>query len=234
MRRRFALSILAVLIALVPARSQDYPARPIRLLVTSPAGSLVDVLSRLLTQDLSTRLGQSIIVDNRPGGMTQVAMDALVRAPADGYTLMLGTNEMALLPFLKKSYRYDPRKDFTPVALVTTSWTVFAVNPKVPAQTLPELVMLPDVPTTAELGLPDVRMDTWFGVIAPANTPQPVVDRLAQAIDAVVHEPSFRDKLSALGCAVAWMPPAEFVAYITDETRKWSQLIPAMGISIEE
>lgn len=320
MRRRFALSILAVLIALAPARSQDYPARPIRLLVTSPAGSLVDVLSRLLTQDLATRLGQSIIVDNRPGGMTQVAMDALVRAPADGYTLMLGTNEMALLPFLKKSYRYDPRKDFTPVALVTTSWTVFAVNPKVPAQTLPELVtyakehpgairygsggvggalhiavemlklktgadfvhipyrggsqvatdaiagqiemasmglastriaangqlrilaqtgpsrhpMLPDVPTTAELGLPDVRMDTWFGVIAPANTPQPVIDRLAQAIDAVVHEPSFGDKLFALGCAVAWMPPAEFVAYITDETRKWSQLIPAMGISIEE
>jgi tripartite-type tricarboxylate transporter receptor subunit TctC len=169
MRHRFALSILAILIALAPARSQDYPARPIRLLVTSPAGSLVDVLSRLLTQDLAARLGQSIIVDNRPGGMTQVAMDALVRAGADGYTLM-----------------------------------------------------------------PDVRMDTWFGVIAPANTPQPVVDRLVQAIDAVVHEPSFRDKLFALGCAVAWMPPAEFVAYITDETRKWSQLIPAMGISIEE
>ena len=68
------------------------------------------------------------------------ATEALVRAPADGYTLMFGTGEMAFLPFLKKTYRYDPLKDFTPVALVTTSWTVFAINPKVPAQTLPELV----------------------------------------------------------------------------------------------
>src|SRR5205814_9254343 len=60
--------------------------------------------------------------------------------PADGYTLMLGTSEMAFVPFLKKSYRFEALKDYTPVALVTTSWTVFAVNPKVPAHTLPELI----------------------------------------------------------------------------------------------
>src|SRR5215472_12599272 len=287
-------SILAVVLVLLvePAQPQDYPSRPIRLIVSSPAGSLVDVVSRQLAQDWSARLGQSIVIDNRAGAMTQVAVEALLRSPPDGYTLMIGPSEMAMLPFLKKTYRYDPVKDFSPVALFASSWTVFAVNPKVPVQTLPELIsyskahpgtirygsggvggalhvavemlklktgadlvhipyrggsqvatdaiagqiemaslelastriaangelrilaqtgpsrhpILPDVPTTAELGLPDVRMETWFGVIAPADLPAPIVERLAQAVDAVVHEPAFRDKLSTIGCAVAWMP----------------------------
>ncbi len=322
-RRTLAVLLIGVSVLILDqarAQAQDYPSRPIRLLVTSPAGSLVDVLSRILTQELSLRLGQNVIVDNRPGGMTVSATEALVRAPADGYTLMFGTGEMAFLPFLKKTYRYDPLKDFTPVALVTTSWTVFAINPKVPAQTLPELVdyakahpkairygsggvggalhiavemlklktgadlvhipyrggsqvatdaiagqiemasmglastriadkgqlrilaqtgpvrhpMLPDVPTTAEVGLPEVRMDTWFGVVGPSNMPAPIVARLVRAIDEVVHEKSFEQKLFKIGCAVAWKPPAEFAAYIADETRKWSQIIPAMGITIDE
>src|SRR5262245_63370382 len=134
----FVSAVLFSALVCAPAWPQDYPSRPIRMIVSSPAGSLVDVLSRLLTQDLGTRLGQSIVIDNRAGAMTQVAVDALVRAPPDGYTLMIGPSELAMLPFLKKSYRYDV-KDFAPVALFATSWTVFAVNPKVPAQTLPEL-----------------------------------------------------------------------------------------------
>ena len=189
-----------------------------------------------------------------------IAVEQLIRAPPDGYTLMINTSEATMLPFLKKSYRYDPIKDFTPIALVVTSWTVFAVNPKVPANTLPELIayskshpaacataraapaacctsrsrcsssraaaisctcpiaaarrprptrsparsrwcrwgsprraspngqlrilaqtgpsrhpMLPDVPTTAEAGLPDVRMDTWFGLVGPPNMPKEIV-----------------------------------------------------------
>src|SRR5215471_9638613 len=100
-------SILAVVLVLLvePARPQDYPSRPIRLIVSSPAGSLVDVLSRLLAQDWSARLGQGIVVDNRAGAMTQVAVEALLRSPPDGYTLMIGSSEMAMLPFLRKSYR---------------------------------------------------------------------------------------------------------------------------------
>jgi tripartite-type tricarboxylate transporter receptor subunit TctC len=314
--------MVAALLMLAPlsARADDYPSRPVKLLVTSPAGSLVDVLSRILANDLSTRLGQSIIVENRPGGMTQVALESLIRSPADGYTLMLGTNEMAILPYLKKSYHFDPTKDFTPVALVTTSWTVFAINPKVPANTLPELVtyskthpdgvrygsggtggalhiavellkwksggnfvhipyrggsqvatdtisgqiemasmglastriasqgqlrilaqtgpvrhpMLPDVPTTGEVGYPDVRMDTWFGILAPPDLPEPIRKRLADDIGAVSQEKSYADKLSAIGCAVAYKPPAEFVDYIAGESRKWSEIIPALGIKLDD
>jgi tripartite-type tricarboxylate transporter receptor subunit TctC len=300
--------------------ADDYPARPIHLVVTTPAGSLVDVLGRMFADDLGQRLGQNLVVDNRPGGMTQIGVEALTHAASDGYTLMIGTSEMAMLPFLKKTYRYDPNKDFTPLALLATSWTVFAINPKVPAATLAELIayskthpggvrygtggvggalhiavemlrlktgadfthvpyrggaqaatdaiagqiemvsmglastrvaengqlrllaqtgptrhpMLPDVPTTAELGFPDVRMDTWFALVGPANLPEPIASRLVEASQAVVRESAFRDKLVSIGCETAWMPPAEFRRFIGSESAKWERLIPAMGITLTE
>jgi tripartite-type tricarboxylate transporter receptor subunit TctC len=142
-RRRISVILLAGLMPLLglgPGQTEDYPSRPLRLIITTPAGSLVDVLGRLFAQDLGDRLGQTMVVDNRPGAMTQIGADALNRAPPDGYTLMIVTSEATMLPFLKKSYRYDPVKDFTPIALLATSWTVFAVNPKVPANTLAELI----------------------------------------------------------------------------------------------
>jgi tripartite-type tricarboxylate transporter receptor subunit TctC len=318
-RRVLSAALLTGLtLLLVPAIgwADDYPSRPIRLIITTPAGSLVDVLGRLYAQDLGERLGQPVVVDNRPGAMTQIGADTLNRAPADGYTLMIGTSEAAMLPFLKKNYRYDPVKDFTPIALLVTSWTVFAINPKVPANTLAELIayskanpgkvrygsggvggslhiavemlrlktgadlvhvpyrgggqaasdavagqiemvslglasarvaeggalrvlaqtgprrhpLFAEVPTTAELGLPDVRMDTWFGLIGPPGLLEPIVARLVRDSDAVVNQPAFREKLFKIGCDVAWMPPAEFATFMQDDTKKWEKLIPAMGI----
>ena len=87
-----------------------------------------------------------------------------------------------------------------------------------------------DVPTTAEVGLPDVRMDTWFGLIGPPGMPEPVVTRLVRESDAVVNQPAFREKLFKIGCDVAWMPPTEFGAFMHGDTKKWEKLIPAMGI----
>ena len=252
--------------------------------------------------------------------MTQVGSDALNRASADGYTLMIGTSEMTMLPSLKKGYRYDALRDFKPIALVATSWTVFAVNPAVPANSLTEFIayakanpgrvrygsggvggalhiavemfklkagidlvhvpyrggaqaatdaisgqiemvsmglasarvaegsklrvlaqagpsrhpMFPDVPITAEFGLPDVRMDTWFGLIAPPNTPDAIVDQLARAIGAGLQQKAFRERLFATGCDVAWRPPADFAAFIAADRDKWSKLIPAIGISLAD
>lgn len=314
------LAACVLIFAPIPGQAQDYPSRPIRLIITSPAGSLVDVLGRLVAEELGARLGQTVVVDNRPGAMTQVGSDALNRAPADGYTLMIGTSELTMLPFLKKAYRYDPLKDFTPIALVATSWTVFAVNPAVPANTLAEFIayakanpgrvrygsggvggslhiavemlklttgadlvhvpyrggsqaaadaisgqiemvsmglasarvaeggklrilaqtgpsrhpMFADVPTTGEFGLPDVRMDTWFGLIAPPNTPEPVVSQLARAIETGLQQQSFREKLFRIGCEAVWKSPADFAAFIAADGDKWSKLIPAMGISLAD
>src|ERR1700681_4615031 len=101
MRKRptFGAVLLAGLVLLLssgPGRTQDYPSRPIRLIITPPAGSLVDVLGRLFAQDLGERLGQPMVIDNRPGAMTQIGADTLNRAPPDGYTLMIGTSEATM------------------------------------------------------------------------------------------------------------------------------------------
>ena len=298
------------------ANAQDYPSRPVKLLIHTPPGSLVDVLGRLVGQELGERLGQSLIIDNRVGGATMIAVEQLKNSPADGYTLMINTSEATMLPFLKMSYRTDPIKDFTPIALVVTSWTVFAVNPKVPANTLPELVayskshpggvrygsggtggvlhiavemlklksggnfvhvpyrggaqaatdaisgqiemvsmglastrvaeggqlkivaqtgpsrhpMLPDVPITAEGGQPDVRMDTWFGLVGPPGMPKAIVARLSKELAVIAKQPAFQDKLSKLGLAVDFKLDAEFILFMADDTKKWRELIPAMGI----
>jgi tripartite-type tricarboxylate transporter receptor subunit TctC len=318
--RHWAIAILC-LVGIVSSSAQratadDYPSRPIHLIITTPAGSLIDVLGRLLAEGLGQRLGQPIVVDNRPGGMTQLGTDLLVHADPDGYTLMIGPSELTMLPFLKKNYPYDATKDVVPVALITTSWTVFAIYPGLPVQTLPQFIdyakarpgklrygsggvggalhiavemlklktgidlihvpyrggeqasrdamsgqiemvsmglasarvaeggklrllaqtgprrhpLYPDVPTTAEYGLPDVRMDTWFGLVAPLKTPDAIVARLDRATAEVEQQQSFRDGLARIGCADAYLPHDKFAAYIAADLKKWQSLIPAMGI----
>ena len=320
MLRRTVIGHLCLLALLVfsprHGRADDYPSRPVHLIITSPAGSLIDVLGRLYAQELSARLGQPVVVDNRPGAMTQLGTDVLVHAEPDGYTLMIGPSELAIMPFEKKNYPYDPTKDITPIALITTSWTVFAIYPKLPPQTLPEFIdyakarpgklhygtngiggalqiavemlklktgidlihvpypggdhaandaiagqiemvsmglasarvaeggrlrilaqtgpvrhpLFPDVPTTAEYGLPDVRMDTWFGLVAPPKTPAAIVERLDRATAEVEQEQSFRAHLEQIGCAPAYKSHADFAAYIAADLKKWQTLIPALGI----
>jgi tripartite-type tricarboxylate transporter receptor subunit TctC len=94
--------------------------------------------------------------------------------------------------------------------------------------------MFPDVPTTAELGWPEVRMETWFGLTAPAHTPEPIVARLEREIATVARQPSLADKLAKIGCAVAFLPQSEFAAFLAQEGKKWQRLIPAMGIPVIE
>src|SRR5580658_1140325 len=320
MSRRLVIGqlVFAALLLCAPfgARADDYPSRPIHLIITTPAGSLVDVLGRPDAEAMSARLGQPIVVDNRSGGMTMLGTDVLSHADPDGYTLMIGPSELTMLPFLKKDYHYEPNRDYTPVALVTSSWTVFAIYPGLPVKTLPEFIayakanpgklrygsggvggalhiavellklktgidiihvpyrggeraandamagqiemasmglasgrvaaggklrllaqtgpvrhpLYPDVPTTAEYGLPEVRMDTWFGLVAPPKTPAAIVERLDRATAAVEQQQSFRDNLAKIGCAPAYLPHAAFAAFIADDLNKWRQLIPAMGI----
>src|SRR5262252_756943 len=96
---------LAVLLATAPGVwAQNYPSRPIRLIVTTPPGGLADVLGRIVAQALGQRLGQTVLVDNRSGATTQIGVESTIQAPPDGYTLLLGTSEMTMLPALKKRY----------------------------------------------------------------------------------------------------------------------------------
>ena len=90
--------------------------------------------------------------------------------------------------------------------------------------------MLPDVPTTAEAGLPDVRMETWFGLAGPPGLPKEIVARITKDLAVIVKQPAFQDRLAKLGMAVDYKPDAEFIAFLAAETRRWRELIPAMGI----
>ena len=92
--------------------------------------------------------------------------------------------------------------------------------------------MLPDVPTTAEAGLPDVRMETWFGLVGPPGMPADVVAQLNRELAIVVKQPAFQDRLGKLGLAVDYRPATEFVSFMTGDTEKWRTLIPAMGIPV--
>jgi tripartite-type tricarboxylate transporter receptor subunit TctC len=94
--------------------------------------------------------------------------------------------------------------------------------------------MLPDVPTTAELGLPDVRMETWFGLVGPPNMPREIVARINRELAVIAREKAFQDKLTKVGLAVDYRPGSEFEAYLAAESKKWQQLLPALAIPVAD
>ncbi len=120
----------------------DYPNRQIRLIVPYAAGGATDVTSRTLAPRLSEKLGQQIIVDNRPGGAAILGMNMVAKSPPDGYTLLMATIAFAANPALYSKLPFDSLKDFTPVSLVTTVPTVLAIHPSVPARSVRELIAL--------------------------------------------------------------------------------------------
>ena len=142
MARLPALVALAFAIAAPAAIAQPWPAKPIRLVVPFAPGGSSEIIARSLAAPLSAALGQQVYVDNKPGGAGNVAMEEVKRAPADGYTMILGhVGVLAVNPALfGKALPYDPVKDFIPVTLVATVPNVIAVNPDVPVTTLAELV----------------------------------------------------------------------------------------------
>src|SRR5262245_4308380 len=146
-RNLFAIrhSLLASLVAFAAtaaahAQAQDWPQRPVKLLVPFAAGGNIDIMGRLAAQRLSEALGQQFIVENRVGGNGTIATEAVARASADGYTLLwASTSVIAIFPAITK-VPYDPVKDFVPISLFSTSPQVLVVNPKLPAKSVGEFV----------------------------------------------------------------------------------------------
>jgi tripartite-type tricarboxylate transporter receptor subunit TctC len=138
-----AVLACTALTASITGHTQDFPSKPIRLVVPYSAGGLPDTVARIVSQRLSEGLGQSVVVDNKPGGSGAVAAGMLSQAPADGYTLLLTDGPMlAITPLVMKKMSYDPVKDFTPVSLVGKAPLLLAVNAGVKANTLDELISL--------------------------------------------------------------------------------------------
>ena len=125
-----------------PAFAQEnYPNRPIRLIVPYPPGGPTDIMGRLTSEVLSKRLSQNVVVDNRGGAATAIGAEMAARAPADGYTLLVSSETtFAVTPAIKEKLPYDPQRDFAPIALLTTQPYVLAVSPSLPASTVAQLI----------------------------------------------------------------------------------------------
>jgi tripartite-type tricarboxylate transporter receptor subunit TctC len=137
---RFAAPAAAALIAARFARAQTYPARPVRVIVPFAPGGTTDLIARLIAQRLSDRLGQPFVVENRPGASTNIATQAVVRAAADGYTLLLVPPPSAINATLYKDLPFNVLRDIAPIASVMRAPYVMEINPSVPAKTVPEFI----------------------------------------------------------------------------------------------
>jgi len=137
--RLFTSAVLATAF-ISPVVAQPYPNKPIKLILPFPTGGATDVMSRILAEKLSPRLGQPVIVENKPGAGTMLASDYVAKAPADGYTLLMAASSLVIAPALYSKVNYDPIKDFTPVTQVAAVIHLVVVNPALPVKSIQELI----------------------------------------------------------------------------------------------
>jgi tripartite-type tricarboxylate transporter receptor subunit TctC len=298
------------------ARGQTYPTRPVRIIVGFPPGGAADITARLLGQWLSERLGQQFVIENRPGAGTNIATEAVVRAAADGYTLLLVSVANTVNATLSERLNFDFIRDIGPVAGLLRGPLVMELNPSVPASTIPEFIAyavanpnkinmasagngtpghmasalfklstgldlvhvpyrggapaltdllagqvqvmfdnlptsleyiragkvrplavttatrshaLPDLPTVGEF-VPGYEVSSWFGIGAPTNTPEEIIDKLNGEINAALADPKIKARIAELGSTVLAGSPADFGRLIVGETEKWDRLIRAANI----
>lgn len=137
----FSIAIAALLPVTAPqAQSDSYPSKPISLIVPTGAGGGTDLVARVIQKSLSENLGQPVVVENKVGAGGIIGTMAVAKAQPDGYTLMVSANQFAMIPAIKKSVPFDPLNDFTPIASVGVMPTLLVVNPKVPANSVKELI----------------------------------------------------------------------------------------------
>ncbi|QVQ26045.1 Bug family tripartite tricarboxylate transporter substrate binding protein [Achromobacter deleyi] len=310
----------ALTIAAGAASAQaDFPNRPITLIVSAAPGGTTDIAARLIAQPLGTALGQSVVVENKPGASGGIAAQAVARAKPDGYTLLLQYSGFQVItPHVTPAAGWDPIKDFSPVANVLSAPQVVVVRPDLPIKSLKELVAyakanpgklnyassgngslqqvatellnqmagtqithipykgtgpalndllggavdmtittpppllgqiaagklralavtgntrlpsLPDVPTAAEAGYPDLIVSSWFAMYAPKDTPAPVVDKIAGEIQKIMKSDAFRQKAAEQGAEAIFMGPKELGAYTQTELDRWGKVVKAANIT---
>lgn len=299
--------------------ADDYPSRPITLIIPVAAGGTTDIAGRALANQLKEELGQTVVVENRPGASGGIANAYVARAKPDGYTLVLSYEGFHTgNPVLMDNLTWDPVKDFTPIAEVIRGPHLMLVPADSPAKTLQEFIdlakqkpgemnfassgvgsiqhlggelfqlktgtdmvhipyggaapamqdllagrinmfittpptamahldagtlralaitsnqrhpKLPNIPTTAEAGLPEFQLEAWFSVFGPANMPEPVVAKLAAAMEKVITSDTFKEQMSAQGSNASYRSPDELGQIVKDDLAKWGGVVKSAGIT---
>jgi tripartite-type tricarboxylate transporter receptor subunit TctC len=303
-----------------PLLAQEYPAKPVRIIIGFPPGGATDLVARLMAPKYTGIFKQQFIVDNRPGANGVIGSDLAAKAAPDGYAIHLATVGSLVLSPATSRVPYDPLKDFAPISQAVALQNIFIVHPNLPVRSIKELTALarakpgalnfassgtaspghlagelfksmarvnlvhvpykgggpamidlvaghveifvavistavpqvkagkaralavtggrraaalPDVPTVAETGLKGYEATNWYGMVAPANTPRAIVERLHKVTVSVLEMPDVKQALLDQGIEAAPNTPEQFAVYIKSETSKWAKVIKASGIKVE-
>jgi len=318
---RWPVALLASVVAALPAGAQEYPNRPVKIVVPYGAGVAPDVIARIAGEALSKRLGQQFIIENRVGAGGKIGTEAVAKSPADGYTLLLGSKDThGVMVHLYPGWSVDPMRDFAPISLLIRIQNVLVANPAFPASAPKELAaasaaapkgvtygspgvgtnlhlfgallgqqlglnlvhvpyksfgeafpaavrgeidlivcgvppaapfvrdgrlkaiavtgtarspFLPNVPTFTEAGVPGHESGGWFGLLAPAGTPEPVIKRLADAVTDIGKSAEYRERVTKMFSEPATNTPAEFAAVIAAETARWGEVVRSAGVKLQ-
>jgi tripartite-type tricarboxylate transporter receptor subunit TctC len=321
--RLMALIAIIAFAMVRPAAAEDYPSRPITLVIPLPPGGTNDIMARSVADKMSAALGQQIVIESRnAGGSGTVGTRQVARATPDGYTIMLGyTSTLATGPNLYKNVGYDPRKDFAPIGLIASAPALLLVYKDLPVHSVAELIalmknakepyqvgtpgagtvnylasilfaqqagvkveqipekgsnplisdmmggfvkvgfnpipvsraamdggyiralavtsqkhstLMPQLPTLAESGLPGFDATLSYGLLAPAGTPRPIIERLNKELRAALAMDDVRKRIINEGGEPESTTPEEHAAVIDREETKWSAVIHNAGISVNE
>jgi tripartite-type tricarboxylate transporter receptor subunit TctC len=315
-----AVTALAALAVPIPADAADnYPNRPITLVIPLPPGGTNDIMARAVADKMSAALGQQLVVESRAaGGSGTVGTRAVAHATPDGYTILLGyTSTLAIGPNVYSNAGYDPRKDFAPIGLIASAPALILTHPSLPARNVTELIammksanpplqvgvpgmgtvnhlagvlfaqqagvtlqyipykgsnplivdlvgghvkvgfnpipvsraaiegkrikalaatslkrstMYPDLPTVAESGLPGFDAILTYGLVAPAGTPRPIIDKLNHALRTALANEEVQKRLHQEGAEPMPTTPEEHAAVIDREETKWSAIVRSAGV----
>ena len=302
-----------------PAVAQSWPSQPIKFVIGYPPGGGADISGRIFAEHMAKGLGQSIVVENRPGGGGRIGATSVVRAEPDGYTLYVAAiSEISIAPATVKDMPYDPNKDLKPVMVLTKTTQILVASPSFPPNNIQELVAYvkqnpekvsyssfgtntlnhingerfkvalgipdvkhvpykgsgpsltdimgghvqftfdspsttsdliqsgkvkaigvagparlptaPNIPTLTEAGLPGFYVTSWIGLLAPAGTPDAIIDRLNREAQAVLKVPEVQDALRKLNTEPGGGTPEEFGTRIRDEIADYKQVAAKIGI----
>jgi len=318
MYRRLCVSLfIAVVASAAPVLAQEWPQRPVKIVVPYAPGGAADVAAHFVAQPLSEVFGQPFVIEHRPGATGAIAAEAIANAPPDGYTLFLaGLPQIAIMPLAVKT-SFDPRKDVVPISAIATNPLVLVVHASVPVKSVAEFVdyargrsdrlayaatgvgsithlamalflqragiamtsvmykgggpamndvlaghvkvefanvsavvpyaggdllrllavssprrlsQLANVPTMIESGYSGFQVLNWTGLMAPAATPRPIIDRIAQEISRAAKDPKARAPLMASGFDPWGSTPEEFAAMIAADIPFWAEAVKIAGI----
>lgn len=316
-----ALAVLGLCLCSGQALAQAYPSKPIRLVVPFTPGGVTDTSGRVIAEHLSKRLGQQVVVDNKPGASGNIGTQLVASAEPDGYTLLLGFDgTMVINPHVFAKIGFDSVKDFAPIGKIGDAVLVLVTYPSSPTKTLKDVIALsksqagglsygtsgtggtphiggellkertganlvhipykgggqamtdvlggniplvytaiagaiphiksgklhpiavssaqrasslPEVPTFIEGGVADFDINSWVGLLAPAKTPKPIVDKLNAELNAVLSDPAVRERLNGLGISATPGSAERFGQEIQRDLNRYGPVVKAAGIKLE-